>query len=280
METTLSSSVDEVPLDRLLVKWAPSNCNSELIDFSRTPLPEYSNYFAILIENLLTPAECAALLNAAQSTTGNIWEQAMVNIGGGRQMLDVDSRNCGRIIWDDKVLAARLRDRILPHLPPEIVTLKDKPDINGKGPVKRKETWRISRLNDRLRFLKYTHGMYFRPHCDGSYATPDESEISYLTVHLYLSGGDIETGHRPGQYAERRNTHSTRDELPLEGGATRFFSHYGDRYFDINPVAGACLVFQHRGLVHSGEEVTKGTKYTMRTDIMYEKVAPDVTGEA
>jgi len=32
------------------------------------------------------------------------------------------------------------------------------------------------------------------------------------------------------------------------------------------------LVFQQRMLVHSGEEVTAGTKFTMRTDCMFEKV--------
>ena len=32
------------------------------------------------------------------------------------------------------------------------------------------------------------------------------------------------------------------------------------------------LIFQHRNLLHSGEEVTSGIKLTMRTDLMFEKV--------
>jgi hypothetical protein len=37
---------------------------------------------------------------------------------------------------------------------------------------------------------------------------------------------------------------------------------------------GRVLIFQHKGLIHSGEPVTAGTKYTMRTDIMYERMLP------
>lgn len=40
---------------------------------------------------------------------------------------------------------------------------------------------------------------------------------------------------------------------------------------DVVPKAGRVLLFQHRGLIHSGDDVTRGTKLTMRTDIMYAK---------
>lgn len=38
------------------------------------------------------------------------------------------------------------------------------------------------------------------------------------------------------------------------------------------------LIFQHQWLIHSGEEVTKGEKYTVRTDFMYEE-APELDEE-
>ena len=38
----------------------------------------------------------------------------------------------------------------------------------------------------------------------------------------------------------------------------------------VDPKAGRVLVFQHKGLLHSGAEVTSGVKYTMRSDLMYE----------
>jgi hypothetical protein len=41
---------------------------------------------------------------------------------------------------------------------------------------------------------------------------------------------------------------------------------------DVDPKAGRVLIFQHRDLYHCGDDVLKGVKYTMRTDIMYELV--------
>jgi hypothetical protein len=247
---------------------APPGCRSEVIDFSKTQLPEYSGLFALLIYNLLTPTECNELLDAAQSTSK--WEQALVNVGGGRQVLITEARKCDRIILDDEILAKRLLDRILPHLPPEIVTLENKARITGNGPSRRKDVLRITRLNERLRFLKYTRGMYFREHCDGSYVTPDGKEMSFVTVHLYLNDDATNVEDDAVKYAQREELPV--DQRPLQGGSTRFHSMNLQHYLDVFPQTGSCLVFQHRGLLHSGDDVVQGTKYTMRTDIMYQKI--------
>lgn len=143
--------------------------------------------------------------------------------------------------------------------------------LGGRGG----NTWRMTRLNERLRFLRYERGMYFREHCDGCYVTPDGGEVSWLTVHVYLNGrgdGDGETGDGLGE--EEEDGEGEGGKGPLVGGATRFFPDNLDprRCLDVNPEVGACLVFQHRGLLHSGEEVESGVKYTVRSDIMYERV--------
>lgn len=241
----------------------PENCRSELIDFERIGLPEYKDKFALLIHNLLTPAECQQLLKDAEEAADNKWEGAMVNTGAGRQEMMTDIRLCGRILWDTPEIVDVLLERIRPHLPDNVVSLSNSPGITGVGPVKRKETWKMTRLNERLRFLKYTKGMYFRIHSDGSYVTPEGSEISFLTVHFYLNGSASQDA------ADERNLEDS--EKPLKGGATRFFGRKQNDY-DVNPETGACLVFQHRALLHSGEEVDQGTKYTIRTDLMYRKV--------
>lgn len=57
-----------------------------------------------------------------------------------------------------------------------------------------------------------------------------------------------------------------------EGGATRFWSPNKKAFLDVAPNLGQVLVFQQRMLVHSGEPVTAGIKYTLRTEVMYEKV--------
>jgi 2OG-Fe(II) oxygenase superfamily len=239
---------------KFLKQPSPASCRAEPIDFKAVGLPEYEGKFAVLIHDLLSVSECEELLKAAESTNDGKWEPALVNIGYGRQALLTDVRSCDRIIWDDFDVVDSLLQRIKPYLPANVITLKDAVHIHGNGPKKRKETWQMTRLNERLRFLKYTPGMYFREHCDGSYVTPDGEEISFLTVHLYLNGrGD------------------------LHGGATRFygFDCREGSVYDVDPAPGACLVFQHRALMHSGEEVVKGTKFTVRTDIMYRKSAVD-----
>jgi hypothetical protein len=91
-------------------------------------------------------------------------------------------------------------------------------------------------------------------HCDGTYETPDRTERSYFTLHLYLN----DVGGKDG--AE-----------PLQGGATTFFSWNMDKRMDVIPKCGRVLLFQHRDLLHSGDDVDAGLKLTMRTDIMYAK---------
>jgi hypothetical protein len=63
-------------------------------------------------------------------------------------------------------------------------------------------------------------------------------------------------------------------QAPLEGGATTFhsLSYLNDRRLDVVPKCGRVLLFQHRDLLHAGDDVINGTKYTLRTDIMYELV--------
>lgn len=276
----------------LLKGSAPASCTSHHIDFAKAGLLEYAQAFAVAIENLVTPEECTALLAAAESTADGKWDQAMVNIGGGEQKIMTDVRNCGRIIWDNTELAGRIQDRILPHLPKEVVTMTNKPSITGGVSVRRREIWHLTRLNERLRFLQYKSSMYFRKHCDGSYVTPDGNEVSFLTVHLYLNGDPMSSkdeavarrergeGHLPAAAKEAATVSTGRDQAEddrrdgskLVGGATRFFSRRGDKHFDFSPSMGSCIVFQHRSLVHSGEDVIQGTKYTMRTDVMYRKV--------
>ena len=44
---------------------------------------------------------------------------------------------------------------------------------------------------------------------------------------------------------------------------------------DVEPKIGRVLLFQHAFLLHSGDDVRKGTKLTLRTDIMFAKEEKD-----
>jgi len=105
------------------------------------------------------------------------------------------------------------------------------------------------RINELLRFLRYEKGGYFRPHCDGQVELPDGRK-AFLTLQIYLGEDEV------------------------EGGATRILDT-DTRYFDVLPKKGRVLIFQQRRLYHSGEEVTKGVKYTLRTDFFFRQIVEE-----
>ncbi|KAI0593017.1 oxidoreductase domain-containing protein [Biscogniauxia sp. FL1348] len=235
----------------------PASAAARIVDFEAENLEEYAGYFITLIENILTPNECNKLLSLVQPADNASWPPAVITAYDGSQRVDQSSRNCGRIIYDSQPLADRLLERILPHLPPGIITLDNAPDVTGQDPVLRKEKWAITSLAENLRFLKYGPGNYFRPHADGHFIDDKAGEKSYLAMHLYLNGGGED------------------EASQVEGGATRFAVDFEDPHapkLDVNPEAGSLVVFQQRDLYHEGCEVTKGIKYTVRSDIIYNKV--------
>jgi hypothetical protein len=158
----MAPQVREVDLKTLLTGPAPPDASKQIIDFSKTPLPMYSNSYAVILDNILTSSECTDLLAAASAQANHQWERAMINVGGGRQALYSDVRNCGRIIWDDREIAARIWARCEPHVQ-EIVRLENCMRICGFAG--RDVTWKMTRLNERMRFLKYVGGEYFKTHC-------------------------------------------------------------------------------------------------------------------
>ena len=240
-----SSSDSSLPSD-FLCGSAPG-MTKQTIDFSALNLPEYRHCYAVLIDGAFTAAECQDLICAAEATSNGEWEPAMVNVGGGRQRAIPDVRDCGRIIWDDRDIMGRVWDRVKDQVP-EIHRLEFPPRQSRGGFALGKEVWNATRLNERMRFLKYTDGQYFKPHQDGTYLTPDGTERSYYTLHLYLN-----------------------ESKGLKGGATEFFSRRWTPEYKVEPKVGRVLIFQHRDLLHSGEDVESGTKYTMRTDLMFRK---------
>lgn len=102
--------------------------------------------------------------------------------------------------------------------------------------------WRRVGLNERLRFYRYRSGQAFRWHRDGAYVRSAD-ERSALTLLLYLNDD-------------------------FAGGSTDL--DLGTRVLSVRPRAGRVLVFEH-DLRHQGAPVTEGTKYVLRTDVMYRR---------
>jgi predicted 2-oxoglutarate/Fe(II)-dependent dioxygenase YbiX len=145
-------------------------------------------------------------------------------------------RDNDRRVRDDAALAEAFFARIRAFLPERLV------DASG-------DVWRLQGLNPRFRFCRYRGGQRFCIHRDGAYAQSPEVR-SRLTCMLYLN-----------------------DSGEFSGGATRY---YAERSEDsgllgvVRPEAGTLIVFDHE-LWHDGEAVTSGTKYVMRTDVLYER---------
>ena len=131
------------------------------VDFRYTELPEYEGRYATVLENVLTKDECDTLVRAAEASNNGTWEPAMINMGGGRQGMRTDIRDCGRIIWDDTDVVERIWSRVKSSVP-EIKYLKGMARVTGKMSVLLGETWKMTRLNERMRFLKYGQGQYFK----------------------------------------------------------------------------------------------------------------------
>jgi len=176
---------------------------------------ENHNLLAFTLDNVLSATECEELIKAT------VFRGRFR--GGGRNF----DRNNQRCIIDSKERAGFIWERIKNYIP---------------------ETWNshpVVGLNERLRFLKYSPGEYFKPHFDGSYERPDGKEISFITIQLYLNEG-------------------------FKGGNTTFMSSKDGTGKDLGvvPKIGRILIFQH-DILHEGSVLVRGTKYTMRTDVMY-----------
>ncbi|KAI1357553.1 hypothetical protein F5Y08DRAFT_156991 [Xylaria arbuscula] len=242
------------------------------IDFTNSLLAtDYSAFFAMTIDNLLTPDECVKLQGAA----GEDWQ----TLSKGNSY-----RECQNILVFSPQWASALYDRIVANLPADVKALRkgDKlaETIAGPSHLKasvgaKKSVWRIKEANERLSFLRYQPGHHFKPHCDALYARPGKDERSFLTCQIYLndapqgprgepSGG--ETRFWTSQVGKRQKVLETKEIPEAEKEEKEETPH-----LDVKPEVGRALVFQQRMLWHSGQEVTHGEKFTVRLDLMYER---------
>lgn len=105
-------------------------------------------------------------------------------------------------------------------------------------------------LNWRLRIYRYAPGQYFRPHVDLEMDLPGGRTRASLMIYLNggFSGGETRFfGRKPRGSSKKRNNPVTHTVVPE---------------------VGAALAFTHT-LLHEGAAVTEGTKYAIRSDVIY-----------
>jgi Rps23 Pro-64 3,4-dihydroxylase Tpa1-like proline 4-hydroxylase len=186
------------------------------------------NKFAIILDNVFTKEECDSLINLSEEISEN-YEIAKISYND-EQIIDKSYRNNQRWLNFDKKIAETFFEKIKSYVPIEF------------------EGNHVSCLNERLSFLKYKPGEYFRPHEDGYYIRPDNSEMSYITVQIYLN-----------------------DLKEEDGGATTFIKDKYNRIYQnysVMPKVGRVLLFEH-DIEHEGSILKNGLKYCIRTDVMY-----------
>lgn len=202
--------------------------------------------YAVMLHGVFSASECDELIERAERRG---FEPALVNVGGGNEIKNTEFRNSDRCIIDDHDLSRKIRVAAVVHNDPRLLKasfrrVQDCADVSAVG------------LNERLRFLRYDEGNFFRPHFDGSYVRGHEAgdragERSLVTCQLYLNEGFV-------------------------GGATRFVDPRSEgRGVDVVPRAGSVLLFEH-ALYHEGAELVSGRKYVIRTDVMYKQAEPAV----
>jgi predicted 2-oxoglutarate/Fe(II)-dependent dioxygenase YbiX len=202
------------------------------------PLPQELGA-CVLIPSFLSKAECNALIEAAERR------------GFSSAELDYPPsyRNNDRQVLTEEQLAARLLRRLRERLPGGIEHLLPDDLIPN---------WRLEGINERFRLCRYQPGQRFHIHQDGVHHRGPDCR-SMLTFMVYLTDGD-----------------------DFEGGDTLFYAagpQAGEGKSNlvarIRPRAGSLIVFDH-SIWHAGEEVTRGVKHVLRSDLMFRGI-PEAT---
>lgn len=126
-------------------------------------------------------------------------------------------------------------------------------------------------LNARFRFYRYGEHDFFGFHTDGAW--PGSRVID----------GDLVVNAYPDRYSLQTFLIFLNDDF--DGGATRFLVNADDpskpadrrgriAEIDVRTPAGGALCFPHGPhplhCIHSSEPITRGTKYIIRTDVLFE----------
>lgn len=134
---------------------------------------------------------------------------------------------------------------------------------NGKRPLG---------LNKRFRFYKYSEGDFFKPHTDGAW--PGSAVIDKKLV----------TNAYPDRYSQMSFLILLSDDF--RGGETAFFVDKEDpskpakrqdhaTLVNVRTPLGGVLCFPHGThplhCLHSSAEILSGTKYIIRTDVLFER---------
>ena len=131
------------------------------IDFKDSGDCDLRRPYVRVLDNVVTPQECSTIMKAIDCQS-NIWEKIVGNDNcDGRGFLS-DNRRCKRMMWDSPELGSKIWERIAAHVP-ELQRLESWPEVTKPAsPQEQKDIWKMVRVNERVRFMKYCRGDYFK----------------------------------------------------------------------------------------------------------------------
>lgn len=192
------------------------------------------------IENFLTEEECQNLIIFSENKS---YEEATVSLKSGATMMK-NIRNNDRLIYEDAQLAQKYWQKLKDFCPKFISEIVKEETQN----------YQAVELNPTFRFYKYESNQRFKKHIDGRINLEKDGKKyeSRITFMIYLNE-DFEGGQTVFDY---KNEESKNNEIEV---------------VEIKPKTGTALCFVHE-IKHEGKAVPKGTKYVLRSDIMFQVV--------
>ncbi|KAI0273563.1 hypothetical protein BC834DRAFT_966073 [Gloeopeniophorella convolvens] len=189
----------------------------------------------LLLDNLFTPAECKSFIEFVDNQP--------LELTPPKKRGEAERVN-HRTSIPSAEFADRLWSVLRPHVPPfpYPASLK-RPDASARP---------AHSLNSNIRLYKYTPSQHFGPHYDDSVRDAKSGAVSEWTLLIYLTGA----------------------EDGVQGGETVFYTGNKAKASDavIAPLKrGTALLHRHGNecLLHEGSQVRSGTKYVLRSDVMF-----------
>ena len=243
----------------------------------------------LVLDNVLTRSECAALITRAEVEAG-------FEMSKHQGKADEGFRRGRRAVITDGGLAAEIFARMARHLPetPDVVLSDMRPSSPSKAggaagaasataapaspsssasSVPGARSGLAAGVWEQLRVLSYDADDFFLPHRDNACGVGGSTFLpqcqSFYSLLLYLA--DSPEGGGASRFYCGGEAVAPSDEMP--GGfapatAAVLLRPTGGTVADVVPWAGRAVIFPHR-MLHESMPVGAGRKYVLRGDVLY-----------
>jgi len=206
-------------------------------------LYNYPNDKGFLLYNIFSPSECEYYIDQAKK------------LGLTPASVSKELRNCDKVTFRSEELASLVFEKVKQY-----VTDIEIPEENETGNKFLAGLWKPIGLNETWRLCRYEPGGHFGPHCDGGFVRSG-NERSLKTFMLYLN-----------MEYEGGTTNFINNSQPLSKDPVtgKFRADPKHILYKLKADTGMAIIFNHN-ILHEGDEVHKGEKYILRSEIMFER---------